>query len=715
MPFARFFQRSTHLVQCLVTMLALMGCATPPVNNYEASSNITRSSSLLRPAVRAEKLDNGLEVLMLPELDSPLVCLQVWVKVGSVDEHPRRPGEAHGITGLSHFFEHLMFQGTARYPNYDIALAELGGRNNAFTYQDATVFWSCAPREHLSTLIDIEADRFANIKVDFIHLEPEREVVKSERRQTVDADPGEVAEERAIALTFDRFPYQWGPIGWMSDLDSIPLEEAQRYHAKHYTTDQTLLVVAGGFDSDLILKEIRATWGQLAAPKRPPDFQTRSELQPLIAPLPGQREDHILQTSAQTQVVWTFRAPAPSRASLREYAALELIDWALTGGKAGRLARRLVYAEPPLLSSLSARLTPLRFPFAYVWRAELLQETRVSDVERIIEDEFTRIASVGLEQAELEQAVASLRAELVKSTLSLSDRAEALGFSWSSTGTPFGLFDRLELYAAMTSEDLKSAARRYLNPKMRTRVTVVSPDRLVALARSILAVDPNAAPLEGPLLTSVQLFLESIALKREKRELVRELKAIALLVERAARARDKANPEERTAIDDYMQNNEMGSVERNARLELATKDHTARVKTLETAREAHLKAVSRLAKQSRARLFTAPLLSLAKLLATTLDAPLPEAPSITSQSPPRRDLIAVEELVHQLFYATALDAREQARSAQAICASVLERAARLLEGPLEPELTRITETTLELARDLNRRNLDLVDAPVGGR
>ena len=244
--------------------------AAAPVPRDEGPP-LVAGGAALRPPLERATLPNGLEVYLLPDAGAPLVCVQVWVKVGSVDEYEGRSGTEpgsgrpsvfdHGITGLSHFFEHLMFQGTKRFPDYDLALAPLGARNNAFTYQDATVYWAYTPKEHLGHILDIEADRFGQMKVDFVHLEPEREVVKSERRQNVDADPGEIAEERAIKRTFDRFPYRWGPIGWMDDLDSIPLETAQRYHAEHYTTNNTVLVVAGDFEPGAALEQIRKTWG----------------------------------------------------------------------------------------------------------------------------------------------------------------------------------------------------------------------------------------------------------------------------------------------------------------------------------------------------------------------------------------------------------------------------------------------------------------------
>jgi zinc protease len=632
------------------------------------------------------------------------------VGVGSVDEVAARAGDTHGTTGLSHFFEHLMFQGTARYPNYDIALAPLGARSNAFTYQDATVYWSCAPSEHLGTLVDIEADRFEHMKVDFIHLEPEREVVKSERRQNVDADPGEVAEERAIRNTFDRFPYQWGPIGWMTDLDAITLEQARRYHAEHYTTDRTLLVLAGGFDPEKTLRTIASRWGHLKAPVRPPDFLARSEVTLLSETWLGPRYDYLLMRSSEPQAVWSYRAPSPSGPSLKDYVALELVDWALTGAKSGRLMQRLVYAPKPLVSNLSARLTPLRFPFAYVWRANLLPSATVDVVEQILDEELARIAREGLTPDELAQAVASLRADFVRSTLSHSDRAEAIGFSWASTGRPFALYERLALYETISESDLKAAASRWLLPSLRARVTIVSPERLVELTKRLADADPNAAPIRGLLSASVEILLRDVELARSRQEAERERHAIALLIERAERA--KASTSEAQAIDTYMRGNEMGATQRQARSDATFAELDNEARALRSERRKLEQELNLLRKTSRANLAETPHVELARLLLTPLDVPLP-APSATAGS--RRDLAAAQRLVIDLWRTFLLDLRGQERSAEAQRQRVIDEAGALLSAPLEEGASALARLTLDLARDSRREGLALEDTPMKRR
>lgn len=647
----------------------------------------------------SHRLDNGLEVHLLPDRSAPLVSVQVWVKVGSVDEHEARPGEHSGITGLSHFFEHLMFQGTERFPSYDLALAPLGAKNNAFTYQDATVYWAYTPKEHLRTILDIEADRFQHMKVDFIHLEPEREVVKSERRQRVDADPAELAEERAIRNTFDVFPYRWGPIGWMTDLDSVSLEAAQRYHAQHYRPDNAFLVITGDFDPEVTLGWVRELWGGLEGSKTPPAFGQRSEVQLKTESWTGPRTDHLLQTTSQTTVVWSYRAPAPSGPTVRDYAALELIDWALTGGKSGRLAKRLVFADRPLLSNLSARLTPLRFPYAYVWRADLLPDAKTEEVERALEEEIALIAKGGLPADELAEAVASLRADLVRQNLSLSDKGESIGFAIASAGSPYAFHDRLALYGELTPEDIAAAARKWLVPEQRSRVTVVAPERVAALIGLAFEGHPQVELAAG----AVEVFTATLELTAREAEISRERKAIALLAQRADLAMGKASREERDAVLAYLRDNEMGTAKRSARAQEQLLSLEAAKKELAARRRSVLLALKKSKLDPRA-----PHARVIELLAADPGNPLEmlEAPAALEAAPQELGLRMTLELVRAL----ALDMRGLEATAQSHRRAVLATA--FAPETLPESVRPLVAQALDLARDTSRDNLRLIDRPL---
>ncbi|MFO0746074.1 MAG: insulinase family protein [Myxococcota bacterium] len=668
---------------------------------------LTTGGGSLRPALEHHTLANGLDVSLVPDHGSPLAIVQLWAKVGSVDEHEAGPHEDHGITGLSHFFEHLMFQGTARFPNYDDALTPLGAQNNAFTYQDSTAFWAYAPKQHLRLLLDIEADRFQHIKVDFTHLEPEREVVKNERRQRTDSDPAELAEERATKNAFDHSTYKWGPIGWMTDLDSITLEEAQAYHTAHYHPGGATMIIAGDFDPAEVMRWVDELWGPIPANPNATPPTTTATAETWVGP----RTDHVTVESPTATVSWAIRVPAPKGATLRDYAALELIDYILTAGKAGRLQKELVYAEQPKLSSLGASLMPLRNPYVYTWRADLLPGVSVGSVEAALFAAFRAIAKDGVTPDELQRAVASLRTDLVHRHLSNSDRAEAIGFSLASTGEPFSLFDRLEAYATITPAELEACAARWLVPEGTSRVVVVAPSRYVALAKAWEAAGPTGAagagtppgPLDGSVSAAAQWFADSQDLAVKVADADREERAIALLAQRGDVAKAKADAKERSAIDKYLSQNEMGTTKRRTRLKALRKELAATAFALSTRQKALAQQVAAVVRRSEVSAL-GPKLAAVKLLLDppeNLAVPLPPA-TVTPGSD------GAHALALQVLASWVLEARGLAKTAQDARAFVLREAPKWT-GPDVPEVVKLA---MGLAHDTSIEGLPLVDVPL---
>ncbi len=552
------------LARSAVLASLLSACASnrplPRAASPETTAGpLVPAATATRPTILERTLPNGLRVLLLPDASSPLVCVQLWVRVGSVDE--REGLEAsHGITGLSHFFEHLMFQGTARFPNYDDALNPLGARNNAFTYQDATAYWVWAPREHLPQLLDMEADRFANLKVDFLHLEPEREVVKNERRLRVDADPAEIAGEQAIRDTFDTFPYRWGPIGWMTDLDAITLEEAQAYHARHYHTDNASLIISGGFAPEEADRVIAETWGKVPPRERPAP----------PPPLPverweGTRRTHLVREAPATTVFLSWRAPGV--ASTVDFAALELIDHALTAGKSGRVNQALVLTDDPVATDVSAALTPLRYPYAWLWRVDLAPGKTAASAVAAIESALGDIAASGLPDDARRRALARIRADMVGANLSHKDLAETVGFALASTGAPLAFHDRLATLEAVTDADLRRIAAALLAGP-RVRLTLVPWQRIRELADVITALDPPSSALSELLAEALEGLVRAAELREEAGLVAAEARAIAKLGERGAKAITEAtDTETRTAIARHLAEAEIGTTKRTTALE----------------------------------------------------------------------------------------------------------------------------------------------------
>ena len=175
--------------------------------------------------VRMRTLDNGMQVIVWPDHSIPAVVLYNWVRVGSRNE-------SSGATGLAHFFEHMMFNGTSRHAqgDFDRLIEGNGGSNNAFTSQDVTVYQDWFPRSALETVLELESDRLANLAFDPQVVEKERQVVYSERRLRVEDSNPAFLEEQLQATAFIAHPYRIPTIGWPSDIQSWTLEDLQAFY-----------------------------------------------------------------------------------------------------------------------------------------------------------------------------------------------------------------------------------------------------------------------------------------------------------------------------------------------------------------------------------------------------------------------------------------------------------------------------------------------------
>ena len=176
------------------------------------------------PEIRSFTLDNGLKIIVWPDHDIPNVVMYNFVRAGARNEYP-------GITGLSHFFEHMMFNGSDNVPpgDFDRLMEAAGGANNAYTSQDVTVYQDWFPRAALGTIFYLESDRLANLKIDPEVVESERGVVYSERRTGVDNDNNGLLYEQVMATAFVAHPYQIPVIGWPSDIENWRLGDLENY------------------------------------------------------------------------------------------------------------------------------------------------------------------------------------------------------------------------------------------------------------------------------------------------------------------------------------------------------------------------------------------------------------------------------------------------------------------------------------------------------
>src|ERR671921_692680 len=246
-----------------------MDTASKPLLRADAASfGRTEGSG---PEGSSFTLDNGLDVVVVPDHRVPVATHMIWYRNGSADD-------PLGQSGIAHFLEHLMFKGTARHPagEFSKMVSSLGGQENAFTSFDYTAYFQRVATEHLGTMMEYEADRMANLLIEEAVVGPERDVVLEERRMRVETDPAAQLSEAMAAALFVHHPYGIPIIGWMHEIEGLTRDHALSYYRRFYTPENAILVVAGDVADGEVRRLADATYGRIAPQgARPQRFRPR--------------------------------------------------------------------------------------------------------------------------------------------------------------------------------------------------------------------------------------------------------------------------------------------------------------------------------------------------------------------------------------------------------------------------------------------------------
>jgi zinc protease len=409
--------------------------------------------------VHAATLANGLSAMVWPDHKIPNVALYLWVHVGSRNE-------GTGTTGLAHFFEHMMFNGTARHPqgSFDRLMEARGGSNNAYTSQDVTVYQDWFPRDALELVLELEADRFANLALVPEVVENERQVVYSERRLRVDDSNAAALEEQVQALAFLAHPYRIPVIGWPSDILSWTMSDLHRFHATYYAPNNCTLVLVGDLDAEATLSQVERAFGATPSGPPPPPILTREPEQQgerrLLLPRPG-----------HTPLV-QYAYHAIAAADARE-PALNLLQTILLGGDASRLNRSLV--EEQRLAVAIGGGWPQGFDAnLFHLQAALPAGQSPETFEQALDSELEQLLDRGVSDAELRRAKNITAADFWRGIATIDGKARLLGEYAVMHGDYRQLFSAPEGYERVTREDVLQVARAVFRRSHRT-VGVLQP------------------------------------------------------------------------------------------------------------------------------------------------------------------------------------------------------------------------------------------------
>jgi len=408
--------------------------------------------------VHEHTLPNGLRVRLVENHDVPTISYYTFFRVGSRNERP-------GITGIAHLFEHMMFNGAAKYgpKEFDRVLESAGGSSNAYTSPDVTAYYEDFASDALETVIDLESDRMRSLAITPEMLASEREVVKEERRLRVDNDIVGMLDEALGALVWRAHPYHWPVIGWMKDIESISREDALAFFRTYYAPTNAIVVAVGDLDPEKTLALIERYYGDIPAGPPVPEV-VDNEPEPN-----GERRAEVHYPSQAPALMIGYRAP---KASDPDAFVLDVIQSALSVGDSSRLIKRLVYTEE-IATNVMVDFGWRIDPGVFIVFAELQPGGDPGRVERAIYQELERVAAEGIDDLELQKAKNTLRAHFLHEIATNNGRAHAIGNYETLLGDWRESLRTLDRYAAVTNADVKRVAAKVFSPKNRSVVTLV--------------------------------------------------------------------------------------------------------------------------------------------------------------------------------------------------------------------------------------------------
>jgi zinc protease len=403
--------------------------------------------------VQAVTFKNGMQVILWPDRDIPNIALYNWVRVGSRNEVP-------GITGLAHFFEHMMFNGTSTSApgDFDKIFEANGARNNAYTSSDVTVYQDWFPSSALSTVFKLEADRLRNLSFDPKIIESERGVVHSERRLGVDDSHFGRLQEQVQATAFLAHPYGIPTIGWPSDIEAWTLEDLKSFYGTYYAPNNCTLVMVGDFDPKSVLALAREAFESIPAQPQPEPIRTKEPEQS------GERRVNILAEAQTPLVQFAYHGIAGSD---QRKPALELLARILTDGDASRLHRVLVEEQKLAISADS--YIEAGFDPGTVWfMLSLPAGGDLARAESVFNSEIEKVITAGVTQAELDSARNQALAAFWRGLATIDGKAQALGTYAVLQGGHERLFTAPSAYEQVTLEDVQKVAAQLLRQTNRT-------------------------------------------------------------------------------------------------------------------------------------------------------------------------------------------------------------------------------------------------------
>ncbi|HEX7024394.1 MAG TPA: pitrilysin family protein [Gemmatimonadales bacterium] len=449
-----------------ILSLALLAAASP----LAAQGPTAR----LRLPYVIDTLPNGLTLIVHEDHSVPIATTYTWFHVGSGDELP-------GRTGFAHLFEHLMFMGSehAPYPQFDRLLEAAGASNNGSTNNDRTNYFEQGPVSALPLMLWLDADRMGWLlpTMDSAKVDLQRDVVKNERRQSVENQPYGLVEDVLPGMLYPKgHPYSWTVIGSMQDLSAASLEDVKNFFRKYYAPNNAVIVVAGDVKPDEVKALVRKYFADI--PRGPAITRPTVPAFTLARDTVGMVEDRV-------QLPRLYYNWHTIKGGTADDAVLDLVAYLLTGARNSRLTQKLVY-DLQIATGASAFQDSKRLDGDFTVLATARPGHALPELQRVIDAELRRLADEGPTQRELDQAKNSIEAQFLGALESTNRKADQMNAYYYQSGNPDGFQTDLDRYRGASAEDIRRVVRTYLlAPKAMLSVVPKGKPELAARAAGV--------------------------------------------------------------------------------------------------------------------------------------------------------------------------------------------------------------------------------------
>lgn len=405
-------------------------------------------------------LPNGLHVILHQDNSNPVVAVSVLYHVGSKNENPNR-------TGFAHFFEHLLFEGSANIKRgeFDKYIAEAGGQNNANTTQDRTFYYEVFPSNQLGLGVWLESERMMHAKVEKVGIETQRQVVKEEKRLRVDNQPYADAFRRVLwENLYKNHPYKWSVIGSMEHLDAATEDDYVNFYKTFYVPNNATLCIAGDFDTAEAKKLINDYFatipkGTTEIPR--PNF-TEADIQNEIV---VNYDDKNAKIPA---LMYGYRTPKQTD---NDAYVLEIISNILSNGESSRMTKNIVNKKQQALG-VGSFLWGLEDYGTFIVYGLANQGVEIKTLESSIDEEINNLLQNGITQKELDIQINKLEKDFISGNSSMRGIAESLANYHVYFGDANLINTEIEKYRKISIDDVKRVANKYLKPSQRVKIYI---------------------------------------------------------------------------------------------------------------------------------------------------------------------------------------------------------------------------------------------------